>query len=43
MKKKQTKKQKAALTYFKKNRSLIILHTLYQRWGLPTKLLRGLK
>lgn len=24
------------------NRSLIVLHTLYQRWGLPTSLLKPL-
>lgn len=34
---------KEAKAELAQNASLIILHALYQRWGLPTKLLAALK
>lgn len=35
-----TAKQKRARAYVKANYTFIMLHALYQRWGLPTKLLK---
>lgn len=37
-----TRKQRRAKAYIEANLSLIMLHALYQRWGLPTALLRDL-
>lgn len=35
-----TRKQRRARAYIQKHYSLIVLHALYQRWGLPTRLLK---
>ena len=39
-KRRMTKKQREAKAFLDANWSLIILHTLYLRWGLPTSLLK---
>jgi hypothetical protein len=38
-----TRKQAKAKRYVRENATLIILHSLYQRWGLPTALLKPAK